>query len=343
MLILEERLMSVFVRGATQSEAAEARAIEHNRLLETKPNPPVSVDILDRVPVQVADKIRTIRDVKDDRHAAASRVMDAARENAASLQTWENRKRQLYENDSDISDNHPGLLQANHEIQKLSDEQKRLVARQQELSTAWQAAGTLYRRCDQYLREAESSGIRVYSGTEPKLTAGERELDGYERSARRTRALKAEGDEVRARPFPTKIAKLAAREQLRPRIEAARPDVSQLVDRLEEIEFPRTSHFVNLGAPLETNDPIGLLGWLFPEKFFVAIDKEIDAAGDDKIALSIDERIAKLAEIDADMLASERDEVHFAELAGLLPRPDIDPRAALNLGSDMPAPSRHVR
>jgi hypothetical protein len=134
-----------------------------------------------------------------------------------------------------------------------------------------------------------------------------------------------------------------AREQIEKRIAAVRPDVSGLVDRCDEIEFPHSrTPLQSYGTAGAVNivDPVGLVAWLFPKDFHAAIDKAIDEAGDDKSALSPEQRAEKVAQIDGDILASEREEARFAELAGLLPRADIDPRAALNLADNMPAPAR---
>jgi hypothetical protein len=146
--------------------------------------------------------------------------------------------------------------------------------------------------------------------------------DGIDRAAHRTRTLEADRKDVLAAPFPTSVAKKLAHDHLAERIEAARPDVSPLVDRLDPIEWPlkRTpvTQYGGSAAAVYIPDAIGILAWLFPKQFRDAIDNEIDAAGDDPAALSLEQRVAKLKQIDGDILASEREEAALSELARLL-------------------------
>jgi hypothetical protein len=150
---------------------------------------------------------------------------------------------------------------------------------------------------------------------------------------------------VLAAPFPTAIVKKIAREQVSQMIEAGKPDVSGLLDRCDPIVFPTkrlgVAEYGGSAAAVHAVDAASLMAWLHQKDLLKAIDGLIDEAGDDAAALSPEQRIEKLTLIDADILASERDECAFAELAGLLPRADIDARAALGLHSDMPAPRRN--
>jgi hypothetical protein len=125
-------------------------------------------------------------------------------------------------------------------------------------------------------------------------------------------------------------------------MEGAKPDFAPLVDRGEHIRFPKNRAALQQysGTDLYAIDPIGVLMWVFKDELLAAADREIEAHGRDDIALTHEERTAKLAEIDAAILRSEREECAFAELAGRLPRADCDPRAALGLDDTMPAPER---
>ncbi|MGY4567543.1 hypothetical protein [Bradyrhizobium sp. USDA 3256] len=334
------------VRGATLSESVEAKARIERAEADAEPLR-FAADIADRVPHQVREKLLGFRDLKADRHAVHRRVSDSVSEMRLHLQTWEGRLQNLRANmppEHREDDSHPSFIEANTEIKNSTAALSRLTERSAELSTSWQSAARLVTSIERYLLDAEQGGIRLHDGDPSPLKAGERAIDALERAARRTRTLLADRKEVLAAPFPVAVAKKLAREQIAKRVEAAKPDVTYLVERCDPIEFPhnrmRVSEYGGSAASVLINDHIGLLAWLFPKQFQDAIDKEIDAAGDDKAALSLEQRIAKLAEIDGDMLASERDEAHFSELAGLLPRSDIDPRAVLNLASDMPSPKR---
>ncbi|MCP1969780.1 hypothetical protein [Bradyrhizobium elkanii] len=343
------------VRGATPSEAIDGAAWAAQQAAAGKSGGPVyfsSNDVADwdTIPAIVRDRFLTFREARQDRHAPLMVVSDDVRKAREDLGRAEARLDEV-RNDHKvrlgvdaIKDDHPSVIDANERIERATARLTRLTAKHEELRTAWQHAASLVgNNLETYLRKHHSE-IRLYEGEEPQLRNGETGLDGLERAARRTRTLKADRQAVLASPYPVAVAKKLAREQLEKRIEAARPDVSQLVDRMESIDFRQqrvgVSQHGGSAAAVYLTDPIGLLAWLFPKEFIAAIDRELAAAGDDENALTMEQRIAKLKEIDGDMLASEREEAKFSELAGLLPRADLDARAVLGLASDMPAPKR---
>ena len=311
----------------------------------TAPTMPIlAADVVDwpNLPVAIRDKLQSLHEVRADRHTLLLRCMDESQDSRLEMQQAERRVRELHHRHHELPDDHPSLVQAKDVIARCSAAITRLDARMAELSPAWAEAGRLVDNLEKYLREHSRGEIRMFTGAAPQLLKNENPIAGLERAARRARALMADRVETMARPFPSAIAKTVAREQIARQIEGARPDVSGVVDRLEPVQF-RIS-----GLPIEQLgldgvtrvDPVGMMAWLFPKEFIAAIDREIDAESDDKIALSAEQRIAKLKTIDADILASEREESAFADLAGLLPRPDLDPRAVLNLADDMPGQNR---
>ncbi len=335
------------VRVRAGSEADIGRRLEDEQQLEASGYLPE--DILDwpHVPASVRDKLQSYRDLKADRHAALVRSSDERSATREELQKAESRLHQLRtesDNRVTVGADHPELAALKTRIERFEATLARVNARTQELSESYQAAARLSTNMERYIREHGAEEVSLLNGDLPQLKNGERALDGVERAARRTRTLQADRNEILASPFPSSMAKQLARQQLANLIEAAAPDVEPLVYRGEPIEFPLrrvpVSQYGGSAAVVNLNDHIGLLAWLFQKQFEAAIDKAIDAASDDKAALTIEQRIAKLAEIDGDILASERDEARFAELAGQLPRSTIDPRAALGLSAAMPAPKR---
>lgn len=341
--------MSAFVREATRSEAVEAAVNRDVR-------PPIATnassdDLVNwpTVPAGVRDIVLTLRDVQHDRHAPLMGISDDMRHQRENLLAAESRLREIAKDArirsglSDIDESHPEVVNTKQRIADATRKLNRLTARHDDLQGAWQQAAALSRNIENYIRNNHADGITLFEGALSQLRNGETALDGWERASRRTRTLQADRREILAAPFPTALAKKMVREQFEKRIAAVRPDVSGLVDRLDEIEFPqvRTSlQTYGTAGAVNVVDPIGLLAWLLPKDFYAAIDKAIDEAGDDKAALSPEQRAEKIEQIDGDILASEREEAQFAELAGLLPRADIDPRAVLNLSAAMPVPTR---
>ena len=325
-------------RAATRSEEQQARA---------QAEPPArsefwGKDVLDwpTVPAAVRDKCLGFRDVRSDRHAQLIRVSEELGFERDALVRAEQRIVQLQQNELRLDDDRPSMLQANEMVRRHKAAVARLTRRVEELGEVWNAAaGLVDNNVERYLRTVAPNGVRLHEVV-AQLRNGETALDGLDRAARRTRELVEDRKAIQASPYPTSVAKKRAREQIALRAAAAKPDVYGLVELGEALEFPFSREpLQSFGTPGALNivDPVGLLAWMFPKEFAAAIDKEIDAAGDDKAALTDEQRREKLAQIDADLLASQREEAQFAELAGLLPRPYIDPRAALGLADDMPA------
>jgi hypothetical protein len=295
-----------------------------------------------RLPSLVRDRLQSLRDISQDRRAAILRLSESRQETAALKMDAESRLAQLNQKHQGLPDDHPSLRSATEEIARHTATLARLAARNEELTPGWENAARLVERLETYILD-NADRLDSCKGNPPQLQTGETAIDGIERAARRTRTLKADRQEVLASPFPSSVAKKIARAQIAERIEAARPDVVGLVEQLEPIRWPKSREAIEqrLGFSSDTVgmtaiDPVGLMGWLFQKQLLAAIDAEIDAVADDGAALSVEERIKRLAEIDGDILDSERQEAEFATLAGVLPRADIDPRAILALSDSMP-------
>jgi hypothetical protein len=286
------------------------------------------------VPNAVRDRLQTFLDISRERSSAVIETsaqrrtaMNALAEDKALLRELEKGQRnsdQIAQVQTKIERGEKALVKLTISVEKLGSSSKAALALSNSL-TAYVRAQTIF----------------ALDHSLPRLRPGETALDGLERAARTTRKLLADRREVEAAPFPSAHAKKVASDHLAARIEAVRPDAGPLIDRLGQIKFPvvRLQQFGGENDVYGT-DPVALLAWLLPDAMAAAIDREIDAVADDENALTVEQRREKLAQIDAAVLASEREEAAFAELAGLLPRPDIDPRAALGLADVMPAPTR---
>jgi len=295
-------------------------------------------DLPDSVPEAVRDKLLTIHDISKARNSAARDASQEARDADTDRMMAQSRVQEL-ERHGLNEKNNPAIVEARGRIARSEAAAIKARSRLEKLSPAWQSAHRLSVSLFDYVRINAAGGIVLHNGDVPQLRVGEKALDGLERAARRTRALVADRSQVRSAPFPSGLAKKIAWEQLQARAEAARPDVTVVVDRLGEVNFP-TTRIEQYGgsSDLFAIDAVALFTLLAPDLMRNFIDREIDAVAEDEVALSATDRVERLAVIDGDILASEREEVAFAELAGLLPRVDIDPRAALGLAASMPAP-----
>ncbi|MDR3401945.1 MAG: hypothetical protein P4L99_05535 [Chthoniobacter sp.] len=290
------------------------------------------------VPIFVTGKIRTIDDIAKERNAALRGYSDNLRATMGDLMLAKSRLDELER--GGLKDE-PAIADMQGKMTEIEAEMARLRVQNEDLGTAWRQALKLSENLSAYI-SANASVIKLHKGPGPALQNGERARDGLERAARRTRALQADRREVMAAPIPAALAKDLAWQQVQARADAAKPDVTSLIDHGGRVKFPTVRTAIEQHGSMSdlfAVDPVALLAWCFPNEVKAAIDREIDENAEDEIALSSSERIERLATIDADILWSEREECAFSELAGLLPRADIDPRAALGLADTMPAPT----
>ncbi|MFZ5712966.1 MAG: hypothetical protein ACOY3N_09015 [Bradyrhizobium sp.] len=285
-------------------------------------------------PTVVRDRVQTFLDISRERHSAVLETSAQRRTTMSALDADKALLRELEKGQR----NSDQIAQVQIKIERGEKALAKLTASFEKLGTSAKAASALSNSLTAYVRAQAAFSL---DHSLPQLQPGETALDGLERAARTTRKLLADRREVETAPFPSAHAKKIARQHLAARIEAVRPDAGPLIQRLDPIKFPvaRLQQYGDANDVYGT-DPVALLAWLLPDAMAAAIDREIDAIADDGNALTAEERREKLAQIDAVVLASEREEAAFAELAGLLPRPDIDPRAALGLAASMPAPER---
>ncbi len=85
-------------------------------------------------------------------------------------------------------------------------------------------------------------------------------------------------------------------------------------------------------------DPLSLMAWLDKATLIRALEAEVDRIGDDSVALSETDRIDRERAALERLLQLEHTEAGIAEAADALVRPDIDPRAYLQI--EGPAPNR---
>ncbi|KRR26479.1 hypothetical protein CQ14_03050 [Bradyrhizobium lablabi] len=298
---------------------------------------------LPNVPEAARDRIQDLRDVAGDKRAALVSISRDRTEAWVAKASAEARMAEIKRHSSGfLNEAEPPLSQLLEVIAHQGAIVRRCDKRTAEIQPGYEAASRLLASLENYI-SANAARLVLYEGAAPRLQDGETAIDALERAGRRSRALQADRTEVLSAPLPSALVKQIALAELKARAEAAAPDVFALIEQGGQIEFPTIRMATEqYGAQQPVHvfgiDPIGTLAWLFPKEFQTAIGREIDAASDDAAALSPEQRKAKVAQIDADILASARDEARFATLAGVLPREDCDPRAVLGLADHCPAP-----
>jgi hypothetical protein len=232
-------------------------------------------------------------------------------------------------------------------LAKEADKFDRIKALQELRAAAWQAASAALAACEGYLRHNVPGNCALEDAkeVEPKLNKGEAGLlDAIENRRRRCRELRADLARISAAPFPSSHAKAQMREIVEHAATRGAPSVSLLVeyDR-REIGWPMTQLRSDVRggehpalAFAEVPDTVALFAWLHRDALIAALDVEIDTEADDKAALSHEARQKAEAEVQADLLAVERDEAALVwqAMAQSLPcehRSDCSPVAILGV------------
>lgn len=301
-------------------------------------------DITERdLPEPVIEKIIGWRNIADGGHAASHAAFDELQakraERASSVAELETALVRF----PNLSAEEDVLEARRARIAKLDAEIRRLADRHSAAATEASSARALLDVAEKHLKRIKGK-VNMYGGARPSLLKNETPLDAIERCGRRGRELCSDRDAAHAAPIPSDVANDIANRQSDAMIQRVRPMVDQVIDHGEPFTFPTVNTRIDLinsrdVAFVPIVDPVGLLAWLFPEQFRAAMAKEIAAVADDNAALTAEQRTAKLKRIEADLLAIGRDEVAFCEMAGILPRADLDVRALLGLSSGSESPS----
>ena len=246
------------------------------------------------------------------------------------------------------------LDQSRADLAELNSESLRLQAARTERVREHQVLRDLAASLFRYVGRLPSNGsvLRFEGRVDAQVPAGDTPAMAVEGRRRRIRELRSDLDMVRVAPYPTKEAKERARAKIHELAEAGRADVSDLVARRGPIVWPiettrapimsakRNDHGF---AVVESPNTVAMFACLFQDHLVQYLDREIDRASDDELALTDSQRAERSTEISAAILLCEREEealIERMESQGVVMprRVDADPRAVLGLSSDMPAP-----
>ncbi|MGO7030640.1 hypothetical protein ACCS91_27255 [Rhizobium ruizarguesonis] len=204
----------------------------------------------------------------------------------------------------------------------------------------------LLTRIETYIRSLRSSVIQVPSSS-IKVPSNDRLLPEIDKQRNEIATLFADRHETLSKATPSVEIKARARAEIEELARRGRPNVTSMVNHgpNEGVIWPDyktiargsgiavvlpgdTGHTRRVDAP-----HLPLLAWLFKDRMLEAIEAEIDANSEDEHALSVEQRVKKLAEIDARILAAERVDVALTRQAGgaIDYREDTDPRAFLGI------------
>jgi hypothetical protein len=261
----------------------------------------------------------------------------------------ENRLRQLQDHPQDFGHNLPPddrrVVMQQRLVDKLSGDLQRLRERSETRAAAWQAASGALANVETWLKSGRPGNtvLETVETEPPKLAKNEAGLlDAVENRRRRVRELRADQHRIQSAPFPSAYAKAQMRRQIEQLAERGTPSVARLVELDGKIEFATTrltSEIYGEQRQLgfaEVPDAVALTCWLHRDLLISKLDAEIDTESDDSAALSHTDRELRSAEIQGDLVDTERQEASLVFAAwehGLAceHRSDCSPVALLGL------------
>lgn len=197
----------------------------------------------------------------------------------------------------------------------------RLLAAKDARGTESQRLGELLRNIGQALAARPGGCVAKMVVVDPPTVKGDIAAT-VEGRRRRGRELLADLEKVRAAPFPSTLARKKMRARIEQLAEAGCPAVAQTVDHDQPLGFKVRHDQVQIlnGDPAligftETPDAMSLLAWLLKDELIRKLDAAIDEAADDGIAMTHEQRRQAEAQVLADLLATEREEVWLIEAA----------------------------
>lgn len=334
------------MQAATQQAPNDLLSKQQSERLPTYRRP------ADRLPPVARERFNNLRFLSQEAAAASREIYGREQELREELLRIENRKTQLVDRAraSWMPDDSALIAESDNEADTKS-QLSILRGRLDKIAVRREQSMQLFSKLEHWLFNLRPEiEISSCDGKPAKLRAGEKALDAIERCRRQVRELRTELSAVHAAPWPSAEVKKRARAELAEFAARGRPDVAAAIAQGEKIGWPTTYDIFRGGVVGSTAntfvqadfvDTLGLFTWIHHDALAAALDREIDQRADDEHALTDEQRSQRIKKILSDLLATEREEEDFIQLANemgadVLRRADADPRAVLGLSSDLP-------
>ncbi len=315
-------------------------------------------DAADRLPKSAGEKLRALRQARDDAANTARPIFQSIEDKRAERRDCANRLRVLTDargiggfsltpDDNQCKDVQKSIERLDREIGRLREA---FDLRSDRAGTI----GQLVRSLEDFVQVGRPPGC-VFAPVEieaPVLRKGEDIAAAIENRRRRLRELSADKHAAESALTPKAVVKAKAERQIDALATAGAPSVLNSVGFDAAFEIPtvtaksdiRLEKEFGLGFA-EIPDTLGLIAWTFRDQLLAAINAEIDRHSDDEHALDDATRAERLATIARDALAVGREEEALICLAAasgteIMRRPNADPRAVLGLELISTAASR---
>jgi hypothetical protein len=315
-------------------------------------------DIIGFLPAAAAARLQALRDRCSDLHLLIPEFEERRTAGEARLAA-EQRLKRLTDHPQHggfgLEPEDPRTKDAQRDLDKLTADAKRITDRYEMRAAAWRQAGACLSRVESWLGDGgrpAGTVLQDFSGPEPQLFKGESITDAINRLRHRVRELRADLHRIESAPFPSSHARAKMRQTVEALAMRGAVNVSHLVERDGDIEFPTTritamvrnieQQQAGAVAFVEVSDATAIFAWLHQAELIRRLDEEILSEADDDAALSVEDRQRHAADVATDLLVVERDESVFVWRAQTdrLPvehRADINPVALLSLKLVTPA------
>jgi hypothetical protein len=278
-------------------------------------------DLIELLPTGAPqDRLRSLRRRRDDALLLMPPYEDIRQASVARQDAQAALSRLLahqQDNGFNLKPGHPSVVAAQRTLDKATDAFMRLTELQATRAAQWNADGGVLAAVELWLREGRPHGTTLHNfdGPEPQLLKGERSLaDAIENRRRRIRELKATKHTIESAPFLSSFCKAKMRAEIEGLAARGEPDVSLLLERGDGIIWPdqRVQSDVYSEqrslAFAQVSDTLAIFAWLHRDALIKQLSALIDSEADDKSALSDTDRQLRTAEVEADLLATEREE-----------------------------------
>jgi hypothetical protein len=310
-------------------------------------------------PDRAREKLQTLRETRDDADAAAEGAITARNDQWEKVEAARRRLAEMKtpraSGGHGLGDDVPEVVAAQGRVTELQASLDRARARQNRLS----AETTDLRRLVQNLERHLIGGgpQHEFAGTIPPAPRNETARQTVDRCRQQLTTLRDEIGKVENAPLPVATALERARDQISELAMRGKPRVEKLLGRdprFAAIEFAQANQRLDLfgdarpaseGDALrrlmgfaagDVPDAVALVAFLLHDQLQASIAELVKQAADQKAALSAEQQQRRLAELQAEILLIERQEVRAIELAQgqgttINYRIDTNPKAVLHL------------
>lgn len=245
-----------------------------------------------------------------------------------------------------VDETHPSMIEARADFEWLGAQIESLKSVQDERAKLKNALAATISNIERVVK-ASPPDTEIRGFELGPLDVTEAPALAVEKVRRRIRELRADRAAAEVAPLPSEVMRANGLKQIEALARQGQINFDHFIDHGGSIRFAEKHHsfesfgfvaqegaprvHVTVGASLP--DGIATVAYLFQDQIIAKLDEAIARGSDDAEALSDEARALRLAEIDAELLATERIEEAYLELCGpdVIRRADANPLAVFSI------------